>query len=55
MYPLETMEKENKTLGTERCKNIDTLYTNKIITIINSNIQNEIIECVLGSSRFIVP
>ena len=23
------MEKKNKTLGTERCENIDTLYTNK--------------------------
>ena len=23
------MEKENKTLGTERCENIDTLYINK--------------------------
>ena len=22
------IEKENKTLGTERCENIDTLYTN---------------------------
>ena len=28
------MEKENKTVGTERCKNIDTPYRNKIIIII---------------------
>ena len=28
------MEKENKTLGTERCQNIDTLYVNKIIIIV---------------------
>ena len=28
------MEKENKTLGTGRCENIDTLYIHKIIIII---------------------
>ena len=28
------MEKENKTLGTERCENIDTLHINKNIIII---------------------
>ena len=27
------MKKENKTLGTERCENIDTLYINTIIII----------------------
>ena len=32
--PQGRMEKENKTLATERCKNIDTLYINKIIIII---------------------
>ena len=30
------MEKKNKTLGTERCENIDTLYINKIIIIITT-------------------
>ena len=25
------MEKENKTLGTERCENVDTLYIKKIL------------------------
>ena len=28
------MEKKNKTLGRERCENIDKLYINKIITTI---------------------
>ena len=29
------MEKENKTLGTERYENIDCLYINKYIFIVN--------------------
>ena len=29
------MEKENKTLGTEKYKNIESLYTNKIIQVKN--------------------
>ena len=32
---IDRMDKRNKTLGKERCENIDTLYINKII--INNN------------------
>ena len=28
---IDRMDKRNKTLGKERCENIDTLYINKII------------------------
>ena len=34
MHRQKEMEKENKTLGTEKFASIDTLYINKIIIII---------------------
>ena len=46
------MEKENKTLGTERSENINTLYINKKLAIIirhtKTSIENRILRQIFG-------